>query len=71
MYYLNEYAQNILMMPLQLVSSIVIMYQNLGIVFLCGLGVIFLMGLTNYFIGKSWLEVYKEMMKEKDSRIKV
>jgi hypothetical protein len=35
------------------------MYKNLGLVFLCGLGVIFLMGLTNYFIGKNYLEVYK------------
>ena len=69
--YLFQVISGVIIFPLQLAAGIYIMYYLVGIAFLPGFGIILLMSVVNYGLGKLYMKYQKNVMEEKDIRMKI
>ncbi|XP_076803654.1 ATP-binding cassette sub-family C member 10-like isoform X2 [Clavelina lepadiformis] len=58
-------------LPFQVIVTLVLLYEQVGIVFLAGLGLSLLMIVFNRYLAKKIGEYNQDMMKHKDSRVKL
>ncbi|XP_078489925.1 ATP-binding cassette sub-family C member 10-like isoform X1 [Ciona intestinalis] len=58
-------------LPIQVAITLVLLYMQVGIVFLAGLGLTLIMILFNRYLAKKMGEYNRDMMKHKDDRVKL